>query len=87
MIELEVYAAGVRDLNEILELDRQLEEVRGPRSKVDGNREVVCPELDERTVTVRETPGIFPSLGLEPRFADAMPPELRPSSRTRLLSA
>ena len=30
MIELEVYAAGVRDLNKILELDHQLEAVRAP---------------------------------------------------------
>ena len=29
MIELEVYAAGVRDLNKILELDHQLEAIAG----------------------------------------------------------
>jgi len=30
MIELEVYAAGLRDLNKILELDHQVAAVRGP---------------------------------------------------------
>ena len=49
MIELEVYAAGVRDL--------------------------------------REPPGFFLKLGLEPRFVGALPPELRPRSKTQLLSA
>jgi hypothetical protein len=35
MIELEVYAAGVRDLNEILGPDNQLEAAPGLRYKID----------------------------------------------------
>ena len=31
MLELEVYAAGLRDLNKILELDRELEAIPGLR--------------------------------------------------------
>lgn len=87
MIELEVYVAGVRDLNKILELDHQLEAVPALRYKVDSNHDIVYLELDEPTITVREIRGIFQKLGLEPRFVGEIPPELRPRSKTQLLSA
>ncbi len=87
MIELEVYAAGVRDLNKILELDHQLEAVAGLRYKVDSNHDIVYLELDEPTITVREIRSIFAKLGLEPRFVGEIPPALRPGSKTQLLSA
>ena len=87
MIELEVYAAGVRDLNKILELDHQLEAVPALRYKVDSNHDIVYLELDEPTITLREIRSIFLKLGLEPRFVGEIPPELRPRSKTQLLSA
>ena len=39
MLELEVYAAGVRDLNKILELDHEFETIAGLRYKVDRNHD------------------------------------------------
>lgn len=87
MIELEVYAAGVRDLNKILELDHQLEAVAGLRYKVDSNHDIVYLELDEPTITVREIRNIFTRLGLEARFVGEIPPALGPRSKTQLLSA
>jgi hypothetical protein len=86
MIELEVYAAGVRDLDKILELDHQLEAVSGLRYKVDSNHDIVYMELDEPTVTFREIGMIFRKLGLEPRFVGAIPPEVRPMTKTQILS-
>jgi hypothetical protein len=86
MIELEVYAAGVRDLDKILELDHQLEGVPGLRYKVDSNHDIVYMELDEPTVTFREIGMIFRKLGLEPRFVGAIPPEVRPMTKTQILS-
>lgn len=87
MIELEVYAAGVRDLNKILELDHQLSAVPGLRYKVDSNHDIVYFEMDEPTTTSRELRSVFLKLGLEPRFVGAIPPELRPRSKTQLLGA
>jgi hypothetical protein len=87
MIELEVYAAGVRDLNKILGLDHQLEAVPGLRHKVDSNHDIIYLELDEPTITFREIRSIFFRLGLEPHFVGAIPPELRPRSKTQLLGA
>jgi hypothetical protein len=85
MIELEVYAAGLRDLNKILELDHQLETIPGLRYKVDRNHDLVYLELDEPTVTFREIRAIFRKLDLDPRFIGAIPPELRPRSKTQPL--
>ena len=64
MIELEVYAAGVRDLNKILELDHQLEAVPGLRYKVDGNHDIVYLEFQEPVFTIQEIRSLFRKLGL-----------------------
>jgi hypothetical protein len=86
MIELEVYAAGLRDLNKILELDHQLEAIPGLRYKVDSNHDIVYLELDEPSVTFREIRAILRKLGLDPRFIGAIPPELRPKTKTQPLN-
>jgi hypothetical protein len=87
MIELEVYAAGVRDLNKILELDHELETIAGLRYKVDSNHDLVYLEIDEEpNINFREIRAIFCKLGFDPRFIGAIPPELRPRSKTQLLS-
>jgi hypothetical protein len=87
MFELEVYAGGVRDLNKILELEHELEVVAGLRYKVDRNHDLVYMELEEATITFREIRAIFRKLGLEPRFIGAIPPELRPKTKTQPLLA
>src|SRR3954451_13214022 len=87
MLELEVYAAGVRDLNKILELDHQLETLAGVRYKVDRNHDLVYFEMDEPTVSFREIRNVFRKLGLDPRFVGAIPAELRPRSKTQPLTA
>lgn len=86
MLELEVYAAGVRDLNKILELEHELEPLTGLRYKVDSNHDLVYLELDEPTVTFREIRAIFRRLGLNPRFIGAIPEALRPKIKTQLLT-
>ena len=87
MIELEVYASGLRDLNKILELDHELEAIPGLRYKVDRNHDLVYLELDEPTITLREIRAIFRKQNLEPRFVGAIPPQLRPRTKTQPLSA
>jgi len=86
MIELEVYAAGMRDLNKILELDHQLEAIPGLRYKVDSNHDLVYLELEEPTISFREIRAIFRKLGLDPHFIGAIPGELRPKTKTQPLS-
>ncbi len=87
MIELEVYAAGLRNLDTILELDRQLETVPGLRYKVDRNHDLVYFELEEAGVTLRELRAMFRKIGLEPRFIGAIPDELRDRTKTERLAS
>jgi hypothetical protein len=85
VLELEVYAAGVRDLNKILELDIELEGIPGLYYKVDRNHDVVYMQLEWPSVTFREIRSTFRKLGLDPKFVGAIPAELRPKTKTQLL--
>jgi hypothetical protein len=87
MIELEIYAVGLRDLDKILELDHQLEAIPGLHYKVDTNQDLVLLELEEPTITAGEIHAIFKKLDLDPHFIGAIPPELRPKSQTKRLNA
>lgn len=86
MLELEIYAAGLSDLDKILQLDHELAAIPGLRYKVDRNHNLVYFELDEPTITLREIRAIFRKLSLEPRFIGAIPPELRPRTKTQPLA-
>jgi len=86
VLELEVYAAGVRDLNKVLELDHELDAIAGLRYKVDRNHDIVYLEFDEPTLALRDIRAVFQKLGLEPRFVGAVPPGLRSKSETQLLT-
>jgi len=83
MIELEVYAAGVRSLEKILELDHELEAVPGLRYKIDSNHDIVYLEFDEPTVTIQEIRAIFRKLQLEAKIVGSIPDELSPKTKTR----
>jgi hypothetical protein len=85
VLELEVYAAGVRELNKVLELDIELGPIAGLHYKVDRNHDIVYMELEAPTVTFREIRAIFRKLGLDPKFVGAIPAELRPKTKTQLL--
>lgn len=85
MIEIEVYAAGVRNVEKILELDHEFEAVPGLRYKVDSNHDIVYLDFDEPTLTIQEIRAIFRKLGLDPRVVGAVPPELNPKSKTQPL--
>jgi hypothetical protein len=87
MIQPDVYAAGVRDRNRIIELNHPIETVPGLGYKADSNHDIVYRQLDEPTITSRKIHSIFTKPGLKPRFAGAIPAELRPRSKTQLLSA
>jgi hypothetical protein len=85
MIELEVYARGLREMGKILELDRQLVEIAGLRYKLDTTHDIVHLEFDEPTLSVREIRAIFIKLGLQPLFIGTIPPELHSQTKTTRL--
>jgi hypothetical protein len=86
MIELEVYAAGVRELAKILELEHELEAMPGVRYKVDTNHDIVYLEMDEPLYTFRQIRSAFVKLGFDPKFVGAIPPELRSRNKTEPLT-
>ncbi len=85
MIELEIYAAGIRNLDKILELDHELEAVPSLRYKVDSNHDLVYLVFDEPMMTIQEIRSVFRKLGLEPRVVGGVPAELNPKSKTQPL--
>jgi len=85
MIELEVYALGVRKLEKILELDHELEAVPGLRYKVDSNHDIVYMEFDEPTLTIHEIRQVFRKLHLQPKIVGSLPPELNLRNKTQPL--
>jgi len=85
MFEVEIYARGLREMANVLELDRQLVEI-GLRYKVDANHDIVYLEFDEPTLSIREIRAIFLKLGLEPLIIGAIPPELQSRTKTERLS-
>jgi hypothetical protein len=83
MIEVEIYAAGVRQLEKILELDHEFETVPGLRYKVDSNHDIVYLDFEEPSLSIQQIRAIFRKLGLEPRIVGAVPSELNPKSKTQ----
>jgi len=86
MFEVEIYARGLREMANILELDRQLVEIAGLRYKVDTNHDIVYLEFDEPTLSIREIRTIFLKLSLEPLIIGTIPPELHSRTKTERLS-
>ena len=86
MFEVEIYARGLREMGNILELDRQLAEIAGLRYKVDTNHDIVYLEFDEPTLSIREIRSVFLKLGLEPLIIGAIPPELQSRTKTERLN-
>ncbi len=83
MLELEVYAAGVRNLEKILELDHLLGSQPSTRYKVDSNHDIVYMEFDEPTLGIDEIQAMFRRLGLEPRIVGAVPAEINTKTKTQ----
>ena len=76
MIEIEVYAAGVRNLEKILELDHELEAISGLHYKVDSNHDIVYMELETPTFTVTDIRAIFSKIGLDAKVVGTIPNEI-----------
>jgi hypothetical protein len=83
MIEVEIYAMGIRALGKILELDHALETVPHLRYKVDSNHDIVYFDFTEPTLTIDEIHAIFRNLGLNPRIVGSVPQEIAARKQTQ----
>jgi len=83
MIELEVYACGLRDGDNLLQLQSQMDVMPRIRYKVDVRHDLVYFEIDNPAdVTQRQIAKLFEAIGLEARFVGQIPPEIELGSDT-----
>jgi hypothetical protein len=85
MIEIEVYASGIRDTAKVLELDSEVQAFPGLRYKIDANHDIVYFEMDSPVVTIQNVRALFRRIGIEGHFVGSVPPELKPKAKTQLL--
>ncbi len=83
MVELEVYAAGLRVPEKMMALAFELDEMPGLRYKVDTNHDIVYMEFSEEAPTVDGLESVFRKAGLEAQFVGRMPPEVTSKKKTQ----
>lgn len=86
MIELEVYARGIRKDQHILELKSQMDVLPRVRYKIDTNHDLVYFEIDDpEDVSFRQLNEVFTHIGIIPRFVGHIPDTLRSGDETMRL--
>ncbi len=83
MVEVEVYAAGMRAPEKMMGLALELEAIPGLRYKVDLNHDIVYMEFTERVPDGESLRAIFRRIELEPKFVGAVPPEVDMKKKTQ----
>lgn len=83
MIELEVYAAGVRHPDKMMALALELDAMTGIRYKVDTNHDIVYMEFIDQVPTVSGLQSVFRKAGLEAKFVGQLPPEVSSKKKTQ----
>jgi hypothetical protein len=87
MIELEVYAKGLRATRYLMELRSQMDMLPKVRYKIDERHDLVYFEIDDpQEVSLKQIDLLFSNIGLRPRFVGQVPDNLRPSDQTARLS-
>jgi hypothetical protein len=86
MIELEVYAKGLRATNYLMHLRSQMDLLPSVRYKIDERHDLVYFEIDDpESVTLSQLHGLFEDIGLRPRFVGQIPEALRARDETTRL--
>lgn len=83
MVELEVYAAGVRQPNKMMALTLELDVLPGLRYKVDTNHDIVYMEFSGTVPTISGLQSVFKKTGLDAKFVGQLPPEVSSKKKTQ----
>lgn len=86
MVELEIYAAGLRQPEKMLGLALELDVMPNLRYKVDTNHDIVYMEFHGDIPSTMTIESIFRKLGLQARFVGQIPPEANPNKKTQRIS-
>jgi len=73
MIEVEVYAAGLREPSRMMRLALELDTIDGMHYKVDTRHDLVYMQFTETVPTKHELHDIFDRIGLEAKFVGQVP--------------
>ena len=85
MVEVEVYAAGVRTPEKMMGLALELEAVAGLRYKVDTSHDIVYMEFNEKVLDAEALQSLFRRISLEANFVGQLPPEVSEKKKTQRL--
>lgn len=86
MIEVEIYAPGLRAEATLLQLRNQMDHFPKVRYKVDTRHDLVYFEIDKPgDINQMEINQIFDAVDLSPRFVGQIPEELRTGMTTKLV--
>jgi hypothetical protein len=86
MVELEIYAAGLRQPEKMLGLALELDVMPNLRYKVDTNHDIVYMEFHGDVPSIATLESIFKKLGLEARFVGQIPVGANPNKKTQRIS-
>ena len=86
MIELEVYAAGVRRPDKMMGLALELDVLPGLRYKVDANHDIIYLEFSGAVPAQHDIECVFRKLGLEAKFVGQLPPEVSSKKKTERIA-
>jgi hypothetical protein len=85
MIEVEIYAPGVRTEAAMMQLRNQMDHFPRIRYKVDAPHDIVYFEIDRPgDINQQEIHQIFDAIDLVPRFVGQIPEELRSGETVKL---
>lgn len=85
MIEVEIYAPGLRSESTLMQLRNQMDHFPRVRYKVDGRHDLVYFEIDRPgDINQQEIHQIFEAIDLNPRFVGQVPEELKSGETSRL---
>jgi hypothetical protein len=76
MVEVEIYAAGVRSPEKMMALALELDSLPGIRYKVDTNHDIVYMEFGTQAPELSSLKSLFSKAGLQAKFVGALPPEI-----------
>ncbi|MGH8046280.1 MAG: hypothetical protein ACREKL_03455 [Chthoniobacterales bacterium] len=76
MIEVEIYAAGVRAPEKMMALALELDTLTSIRYKVDTNHDIVYMEFAGHAPSLPSLKSLFSKAGLDAKFVGALPPEV-----------
>lgn len=85
MIELQVYASGLRAPDKLMGLDLELGAIPGLRYKVDTLHDLMFLESDDSALSLEEIRSIFNKLDLRARFVGQTHTVAQSASATQII--